>query len=93
MSKDNARVYGKVVGSSPDPKIVKSIPKEIIQMTFFEALKKLSEGSKITKLEWGNTKEYGLLRDGRVQLHKSDDLFYQWIISDGDLNGKDWITI
>ena len=71
---------------SPTPtKVVKKV-----NLDFYEALKELNQGSSITKLEWGNRNIYGLLKDGRVMLHKSDNRYYDWIISDGDLAGDDW---
>lgn len=76
----------KLRSHSPTPtRVVKRV-----SLDFYEALKALSEGKSITKLEWGNRNIYGLLKDGRVMLHKSDNRYYEWIISDGDLFGSDY---
>lgn len=60
---------------------------------FFDALKAVNSGARITKLEWGNENFYGLLRSGHLTLHKTDGRFYDWIISDGDLQGIDWVIL
>lgn len=57
------------------------------------ALKAVINNRKITKLEWGNNAYYGVLKDGYLMLHKADDKFYTWIISDGDLLGQDWVVL
>lgn len=74
-------------GTSPIPQA------ETRLMSFYEALAELQNGVKITKVEWGNEDVYGILKDGVVMLHKDDDKFYNWIISDGDLGGDDWYVI
>lgn len=76
------------IGKSPVPK--KEGPET---MDFFDALFEVAEGNKITKLEWNNVEIYGLMQDNRLRIHKDDGLFYDWIISDGDLYGKDWVAI
>jgi hypothetical protein len=69
---------------------------EEAQLTFFEALKLVADGKKITRLEWDDKHDYGFLRDGLLQLHKngeSDEVFHPWLINDGDLYGEDWIIV
>ena len=61
-----------------------------IEMTFYEAIQELRTGKKVKRIGWGK-EEYGILRDGFVTIHKPDGKFYNWNISDGDLDGKDWI--
>ena len=34
-----------------------------------------------------------MLRDGFLMLHKPDGKFYQWVISEGDLTGTDYILL
>lgn len=77
-----------VPGKSPVPE--KTGP-EVVD--FFDALFAVADGSKITKLEWGNVEIYGLLREAKLQLHKDDGKFYDWIVTDGDLAGKDWTIL
>jgi|GEM_PF-2321114 len=66
---------------------------EVLQYSFIDALKFIIEGKKITKLEWGNSNVYGVLREGILMLHKDDDKSYQWILSEGDLLGDDWVVL
>ena len=65
-----------------------------VGMSFFDALKTVLDDKKITKLEWGNDQIYGHLKENViVSLHKPDGKDYDWIISDGDLHGTDWIVL
>lgn len=61
-------------------------------LTFFDALKEVAEGKRITKLEWADKNTYGILTDGHLKIMLNDGL-KDWIISDGDLNGTDWIIL
>jgi hypothetical protein len=71
---------------------IPSISPEIQGMDFYEALKDLRNGLKIRRLTWKKD-EYGILKDGFVAIHKPDGILHNWNISDGDLDGKDWIII
>lgn len=62
-------------------------------MTFIGAIECITDGCKVHKLEWENKEYYGVLADGKLMLHKPDGILYPWIISDGDLNGEDYIVI
>jgi len=61
--------------------------------TFVSVVSALIEGHKIHKLEWANKEYYGLLRFGKLQLHKPDGQYYDWVLSEGDLIGNDWIIL
>ena len=61
-------------------------------MDFPTIMKAVVAGQSITKLEWMNKDIYGVLKDGFLMLHKEDGKFYQWMISEGDLQGKDWVV-
>ncbi len=63
-----------------------------IGMSFPKAMEEIIEGKAITKLEWNNENIYGILRNGFLILHK-DNKDGQWVISEGDLMGKDYIVI
>lgn len=63
------------------------------EVDFPEAMRAVIAGNKVSKLEWGDDEVYGLLKDGFLKLHKGDGSFHQWIISDGDLLGLDWVII
>lgn len=64
-------------------------------MSFPEAVRMVTEGKKITKLEWDNKKIYGYLSKATLHLtlHKEDGVGYDWICSEGDLTGDDFIVI
>lgn len=64
-----------------------------IAMDFPSAIKEVTVGKKIHKLEWSDRAFYGIVDGGTLKLHKPDGKFYQWVISDGDLAGNDWIVI
>jgi len=62
-------------------------------MDFFEALRIMSNGDRVTKLEWGDNEYWGQLLDGKLVLHKPDGLCYPWILSEADLKGTDWESL
>ena len=69
---------------------------EDTQLDFFEALKMVADGKKMTRVEWNDKQLYGYLKDGFLQLDKNgekDDVFHVWAIKDGDLYGEDWIIL
>jgi len=68
------------------------LPVEVL-VDFPFAIKKVIEGKKIHKLEWEDKAFYGVLQEGRLQLHKPDGKFYDWILNDGDLKGDDWVIL
>jgi len=76
-------------GQSPRPQ---PRTKALIGINFFDALKAVLEGKKITKMEWNNPRIYGALENGTLMLHKEDSL-HTWVISDGDMKGEDWIVL
>ena len=59
-------------------------------MSFPEAIARVIDGAMITKLEWADTSSYGILLDGRLKIVLKGKAF-DWILSDGDLNGLDYI--
>lgn len=64
---------------------------ESITMDFIDAMRKLLEGKKITRISWGNT-DYCLMRDGWITIF-TKDAFHTWAINDGDAEGQDWIIV
>lgn len=61
---------------------------------FPEAIRRITNGERVTKLEWGNPAIYGLLRNSEVQIFLVSDMqFHTWIISHGDLVGTDWVSV
>ncbi len=68
--------------------------KPLVQtMDFPNALRAVIDGKKISKLEWSDPNIFGVLTSGFLMLHKADGKYYQWIINDGDILGKDWFVV
>lgn len=72
---------------------ISPIPIQPKETNFPTAIQHIMIGKKITKLEWNDKEIYGILHSGILKLHKTDGKLYDWIISDGDLTGNDWIVI
>ena len=62
-------------------------------MDFPNALYKVMNKGKITRLEWGNPNLYVLLKDGFLMHRKADGSFDQLLVSDGDMMGEDWVVV
>lgn len=73
--------------ASPLPK------KEQKKLTFLEAIEELRAGKRITKLDWNNEYIFGQIVNDILMLHKEDGIFYQWILSKGDIEGEDYIVL
>lgn len=67
-------------------------PKQVT-VDFPEAMKAVIQGDRVTKLEWNDRDIFGFLNNGFLMLHKKDGSLHQWIISDGDMFGQDWLTM
>lgn len=63
------------------------------QLDFYDALREIMAGKTVTKREWGDRNYYGILEDGRLRIHKPDGKTYDWILSDGDIYGDDFVVI
>jgi len=78
------------------PKVEDGEVVEDVKLLFFDALKLILRGDKITRLDWNDKRTYGLLKDGLLQLHKAGenkDTTHPWIINDADLVANDWIVL
>lgn len=61
--------------------------------TFAEALEKLLEGERITRVEWDNEGEYGLLlSDGFLGIRHEGQL-HVWKVHQEDIIAEDWYVI
>lgn len=83
---------------SPRPQEVKKNEAVVIEdvkqkFDFPTAIEKVMDGEKITRLEWKSKEDYGVLKDGKLMLHKANGELAAWWISDGDLWGKDWVCL
>lgn len=71
------------------------IPREVgqaITMSFYDALKETVKGSRIRRLSWESQSDYGLLKDGWLSIY-TKGAFHTWSVSDGDMEGQDWIVV
>ena len=86
-----------VKSQSPLPQVVKVPVREtqVIEelFDFPTAIKKIIEGKKVSKKEWNSNDEYGILHKARLTLHKKEGTNHDWILSEGDLEGKDWFVV
>ena len=71
---------------------LKQSPVPTANMDFPNAIRRVIEGKKITKLEWDNENIYGVLKDGFLMIYRNGK-FNQWVISEGDLMGADWVIL
>ena len=75
-------------------KVEKAIELLAKKYTFPEAMQKVIEGKKVSRLEWNDEKTYGFLNGKHLSIqysNKPDN--FQWIVSDGDMIGTDWIVV
>jgi hypothetical protein len=79
--------------ASPLPEQVIVPQQGSIEYDFPGIIRKIIEGSSVTRKEWNNPQFFCLLLDGKLMLHKDDDKYYEWIIIDGDLFATDWIIL
>jgi len=81
------------VGKSPFPVAKSPVqPRTVGTLDFFDALKEVTAGRRITRLDWGDNNSYGYLKDSLLLIHlRGKD--HQWMISEGDLIGEDWVII
>lgn len=85
-----------------DRELPKVLPKEVRitpedkQDELFDfpmAMQKVGEGKKISKKEWNSRDEYGILHKARLTLHKKEGTNHDWLLSEGDIMGKDWFVV
>lgn len=62
-----------------------------LTMSFSEAIKKVIEGKKITRIAWGN-EDFCLIRNEWLTVYTKKE-FHTWIINEGDMFAEDWIII
>jgi len=73
--------------TSPTPN-----PVEIEQkLPFDKVIRALLNGKKITKEEWDNREIYGFIETGYLKLRR-DGKTHDWILSQGDLEGEDYVV-
>lgn len=88
----------------PVPQPVPEPVEEAVEaMDFFDALFLVSQGQRITKVEWNDPSIYVFLENGRLTYHGPYRANtganpgavgnYPFLIYDGDLLGTDWVVL
>lgn len=63
-------------------------------MDFSEAIRKIIDGKKVTRLEWGSKDEYCCISGEFLAIHhKGDADDHSWLVRDGDLLATDWQVV
>lgn len=62
-------------------------------MNFSSAIREITEGKKLTKIEWDNKDIYIFLKDDQLKIKLGDGRIVSLIVSTGDMVGTDWIVI
>lgn len=61
--------------------------------TFAEALELVLKGERVTRLEWADDGEYGLLlSDGFLGIRHEKKL-HSWKVHESDINATDWVVV
>ena len=70
---------------------VKDMPQEVGSINFYDAIKEIVNGKRVTKLEWAND-DYCFMRAEILHIHtKGQD--HRWVISEADIVGEDWVLV
>ena len=85
----------KMINSTKSPTVQKGESKPEGVMDFGKAMQMIVKGKKVKKLEWSKKNWFAFLykEDGTVALSDSDGEVHSWIISEGDIIGKDYVVI
>ena len=63
-----------------------------ITMDFPSAMREVLKGKQVKRLSWESASDHGVLKDGWLNIHTKGK-YHQWLVSDGDLEGNDWVVI
>lgn len=79
---------------SPRPPVQEVEAVQTNLLGFPDAIAAVGLGKTIGKEEWDIEEGYfAKLLDGRVKIHNPNGNFYDWILSDADLQGEDYYII
>jgi len=81
----------KNLSQSPVPP-KKESNKIVTNLSFPNAIQAIINGKKVRRVEWSSLKEYGLLKDNFLMIHRNGK-FHTWIVSEGDLLAIDWVIV
>lgn len=63
-----------------------------ILMDFFDAMRFVRDGAKVTRLAWG-VDDSVFMHAERLHLRKADGTLHQLMVSVGDMDGTDWVLV
>lgn len=63
-----------------------------VVMNFYDALREVIKGEKITRISWNDQGEFGFMHDGFLTI-RTKGAFHQWLVSDGDMEATDWVVV
>lgn len=63
-----------------------------VMLDFFDAVRAISVGEKVTRIEWKNASEYCFIHANVLHIHRNNT-DHVWQISLGDIEGEDWIVL
>lgn len=78
-------------GVSDMPALTPIPQSKAMTMNFPDAIKKIMQGKRVTRISWAN-KDYCLVKNGWLTIN-TKGRFHTWLVSEGDLDGNDWIII
>lgn len=82
------------VSKSPttSPTFVKETPDRTDTMDFPAAIRAITDGKVITKLEWDNPETIAQIKNERLMI-RIDGLYHPWTVTYGDMTGEDWTIV
>ena len=81
-----------MIDLTPKPEVLTPEPEHTARtMGFPDAIKEIILGRKVARVSWGN-EDFCLLKDGWLTIFTKGD-FHTWSVSDGDLEGQDWVVV
>lgn len=60
---------------------------------FYQALKFVEGGKRITRIDWGSDGWYGFLDKELLKLHTPEGIVHNWIVNLGDMIAEDWVVL
>lgn len=86
MAKIKGKIGKKVVSSSPVPE------KKIVMLSFFDALREILGGERVTRVQWDNKDTYVFMLNDFLKIHLGDKI-HDLLTSRGDMEGVDWYVL
>lgn len=63
-----------------------------VEMSFYDALKEVLNGKKITRLAWETNLTFGKMNNSQLEIFINGE-FHSWTIVEGDITATDWIVL